>query len=216
MAAVLENALEDALIKAAIRPALATWWRPRLRRIAQWVAGWEMARGPASLSAAERAGEWVLAIAGGFTLAGRADRIERRADGGIVLIDFKTGTVPSERDVAQGAAPQLPLEAAMAAAGAFGQEFKAPAAALLYLHLTGGVTPGAERALFASDPAALAGVVADTEARLMATLEAFTDERTPYRANPPRPDRAAWRSDYAALARQDEWQVITAESHDDE
>ena len=212
----LEEELESALIQGAIRPALIAWWRPRLRRIAHWVAGWEMARGPAPRRAAERAGEWVLPVAGGFTLAGRADRIERRADDGVVLIDFKTGAVPGEADVARGWAPQLPLEAAMAEAGAFGREFQGPVAALLYLHLTGGVTPGVEHALFATDPAALGEVIAATKARLIATLDAFSDETTPYRANPPRPDRAAWRSDYAALARQSEWQVASPEGSDDD
>ncbi len=214
MARVLENEVEEALIKAAIRPALAAWWRPRLRRIAHWVPAWEMAQDPAPHRAAERAGEWVLPIAGGFTLAGRADRIERRADGGIVLIDFKTGAVPSGHDVAQGSAPQLPLEAAMAEAGAFGEAFAGKATALLYLHLTGGVTPGAEHALFAAEPETLRAVIAATTARLVACITAFADPATPYRATPS-PDRAAWRSDYAALARQSEWQVAAPESDDD-
>ncbi len=216
MAGALENEVEEALIKAAIRPALATWWRPRLRRIAHWVAEWEMARGPAPHQAAERAGEWVLPAAGGFTLAGRADRIERDAAGGIILIDFKTGRVPSEREVALGGAPQLPLEAAMAEAGAFGQEFQGPVTSLLYLHLTGGVTPGAERALFAADAATLARVVAATRVLLLDCIKAFADEATPYRANPPPPGRASWRSDYAALARQSEWQVVSPEGSDDD
>lgn len=216
MAGALENEVEEALLKAAIRPALATWWRPRLRRIAHWVAGWEMARGPAPHQAAERAGEWVLPAAGGFTLAGRADRIERDAAGGIILIDFKTGRVPSEREVALGGAPQLPLEAAMAEAGAFGQEFHGPVTSLLYLHLTGGVTPGAERALFAADAATLARVVAATRVLLLDCIKAFADEATPYRANPPPPGRASWRSDYAALARQSEWQVVSPEGSDDD
>ncbi len=216
MAATLDNELETALLQAAIRPALAAWWRPRLRRIAHWVAGWEAARGQAQHRAAERAGEWLLPVAGGFTLAGRADRIERHEDGGIVLIDFKTGTVPRESEVAEGTAPQLPLEAAMAEAGAFGDEFRAPAVSLLYLHLTGGVTPGAEHALFAGDHATLGQIIAATKTRLLSVLETFADDATPYRATPSPPGRASWRSDYAALARQSEWQVASVEANDDD
>ena len=42
------------------------------------------------------------------------------ADGRLAILDYKTGTPPTQRDVDAGLAPQLPLEAAMAAAGAFG------------------------------------------------------------------------------------------------
>ena len=62
-----------------------------------------------------------LARPGGlFTLIGRADRIEQRRDGGLAILDYKTGTPPTQKDVDAGLAPQLLLEAAMAEAGAFG------------------------------------------------------------------------------------------------
>ena len=54
---------------------------------------------------------------GVFRLTGRADRIERRRDGGLAILDYKTGTPPSQKEVDAGLAPQLLLEAAMAAAG---------------------------------------------------------------------------------------------------
>ena len=54
-----------------------------------------------------------------FVLRGRADRIERRHDGTISILDYKTGRVPKQGEVEDGRAPQLPLEAAMAEAGAF-------------------------------------------------------------------------------------------------
>ena len=56
-----------------------------------------------------------------FRLIGRADRIERRREGGLAILDYKTGTPPSQKEVDAGLAPQLLLEAAMAAAGAFGE-----------------------------------------------------------------------------------------------
>ena len=52
---------------------------------------------------------------GPFTLVGRADRIERRADGRLAILDYKTGAPPSQREVDAGLAPQLLLEACMAA-----------------------------------------------------------------------------------------------------
>ena len=72
-------------------------------------------------SSTEASGALELARPGGlFRLTGRADRIERRRDGGLAILDYKTGTPPSQKEVDAGLAPQLLLEAAMAAAGAFG------------------------------------------------------------------------------------------------
>ena len=52
---------------------------------------------------------------------------------------------PSHKEVEAGFAPQLPLEAAMAEAGAFGPELAGETAELVYWHLTGGFDPGEER-----------------------------------------------------------------------
>ncbi|MGC8468986.1 MAG: double-strand break repair protein AddB [Acetobacteraceae bacterium] len=192
------------------RPALAAWWAPRLARIAAWIAAEELRRraggGPVAL-VPERRGEWrIPAPAGPFTLTGRADRIERRADGRLALLDYKTGAPPREAEVAAGRAPQLPLEAAMAAAGAFGPDLAGETAELTYWHLSGADPPGAATALFARELARLAAVVAEAAARFAALLARFDDPATPYLA---RPDPAFTDrfSPYARLARAAEWQA---------
>ncbi len=53
-----------------------------------------------------------------FVLVGKADRIDRYVEGGLVIYDYKTGTPPSAREV-QNFDRQLVLEAVMAEAGAF-------------------------------------------------------------------------------------------------
>jgi ATP-dependent helicase/nuclease subunit B len=55
---------------------------------------------------------------GPFTLTAKADRIELDAQGAAV-IDFKTGSTPSAKQVAQGFAPQLTLTGAILANGGF-------------------------------------------------------------------------------------------------
>jgi ATP-dependent helicase/nuclease subunit B len=45
--------------------------------------------------------------------------VELSDTGGLTLIDYKTGAAPAARDVRNGIAPQLPLSAAIAAAGGF-------------------------------------------------------------------------------------------------
>ena len=52
-------------------------------------------RGRPSLIRSELQGKWqVPGTAQPFELRGRADRIERLADGTLAILDYKTGTVP--------------------------------------------------------------------------------------------------------------------------
>jgi ATP-dependent helicase/nuclease subunit B len=203
----LRVAMERALGAARLRPALANWWRPRLLRIADWIAEVESERRPALALTAVRSevkGAWPLpGPAGPFLLSGRADRIERRADGRLGIIDYKTGTVPAEKRVREGHAPQLPLEAAMAAAGAFGPDFTGTTAEMSYWRLRGGAEPGAVITPV-TDPDALAALIAASEASLLALIAAFDDPAKPYLARP-HPGRAARDSGYGRLARMAEW-----------
>ena len=153
-AALLQQEMAAALDTAGLRPALAAWWRPRLARIADWVAEQERLRrlaGPKPVVRWEVSGEWTLPGVGRpFQLRGRADRIERNPDGTLSILDYKTGVVPNSAQVQDGLSPQLPLEAAMAAAGVFGADLQGDTAELTYWHLTGGPTPGNEAKLFSS------------------------------------------------------------------
>ena len=64
----------------------------------------------------EKSGE--LELPNGVKLPGKADRIEIRNGQGAIL-DFKTGTQPTNEQVNAGLSPQMTLEAAMLARGAF-------------------------------------------------------------------------------------------------
>ncbi|HYI42457.1 MAG TPA: PD-(D/E)XK nuclease family protein, partial [Sphingomicrobium sp.] len=55
----------------------------------------------------------------GITVEGRADRIDRLADGGVAIIDYKTGAPPSQKAVDAGFALQLGLLGLIARAGGF-------------------------------------------------------------------------------------------------
>ena len=142
-----------------------------------------------------------------FTLKGRADRMERRVDGGIAILDYKTGSPPSARDVQAGLAPQLLLEAAMAADGAFGAALVGPASELTYWHLTGGFVPGEVTSLFKQDAAAIGTVVATARERLAGLVAAFDDPDHPYLSQP-HPGQAPRFSDYTQLARVAEWAAL--------
>lgn len=128
------------------RPDIRAFWWPRFVRMADFAAGWEAGRRrPGTRIVAERGGKLDLQLADGstFTLTCRADRLELLAGGGLAVIDFKTGTPSSGKEVRLGFAPQLTLEAAMAKRGAF-DDVRAGerVAELVYVRLSGGVPAG--------------------------------------------------------------------------
>lgn len=201
--------MEAALGDASMRPALAAWWRPRLARIAAWVADAEVERrsrmGRLHLIRSEHNGAWTFeAPAGPFTITGRADRIERLFDGGIAILDYKTGAPPGQRDVEEGRAPQLPLEAAMAEHEAFGPDLAGRVVSLTWWHISGGYLAGEARDLFRNDAEKVATQAAVAAARVQALVAAFDRPDRAYLSQP-HPGVAPRFSDYAQLSRVAEW-----------
>src|SRR5262249_52385328 len=109
---------------------------------------------------------------------------------------------PSDKQVKELLAPQLPLEAAILEAGGFADVPATKAAALVYLRFAGGAEPGALREVNA-DAHALAAEAAE---KLAQRIAFFDDESTPYHARV-RPFRADLPGDYDHLARVREWSL---------
>ena len=127
------------------RPGAWAFWWPRFVRIARWLVSHERVRRSSIIeSLSECEGSWTLPARGGpFTITGRADRIDRLAGGGLLLVDYKTGRVPQPKQVQAGYAPQLPLEGAILRGGGFKGVSGSPAA-LEFWRLSGG-EPAGER-----------------------------------------------------------------------
>ncbi len=122
---------------AALAPEIEAAWRPRFDGVAAAFIKWEMERRDTlSQSHCEVSGRMEVANTG-FTLRGRADRIDLLKSGRLAVIDYKTGSGPSGPQ-ARTLSPQLALEGAMASAGAFGGVEGAPLAALNYVRLKEG------------------------------------------------------------------------------
>ncbi len=195
----------EAFGAALERPGVRAFWWPRFVRIADWFVAQERLRRPLlAESRTEASGLMTLEAPGGaFFLKARADRIDRLASGGLAIIDYKTGRVPSPAEVAAGFAPQLPLEAAMAMAGAFPGLEAAAVETLAFWRLSGGDPPGEEKPIEGA-PRELAEAA---RAGLLRLIAAFDDAATPYAARP-RPDAAPAYSDYEHLARVKEWSAV--------
>ena len=185
--------------------ARAFWW-PRFLRIAHWFARWDAER-RASIAAieAEIRGEVDIALADGtFKLRGIADRIERLSDGRYAILDYKTGSARSEKQVRTGLAPQLTLEAAMLRHGGFKSiPPGASVAEIAYVLLKGGEPPGKY------EPISFREGSPDSHAdralqKLAALASRFDSDTEPYRSLV----HPMWKTqygDYDHLARVKEW-----------
>jgi ATP-dependent helicase/nuclease subunit B len=185
--------------------ARAFWW-PRFMRIARWFVAWEtQRRANATTLFAEVAGSLEIPFGKrAFKLTTRADRIELLADGSYAILDYKTGSTPTEKQVRTGLSPQLTLEGAMLRAGAFKDVPPGSLGQFAYVSVRGRDPAGDECAIEFKD-----GETADFHAdkalaKLKGIIASFEDESTPYRSlvSPMWKNRYG---DYDHLARVKEW-----------
>jgi ATP-dependent helicase/nuclease subunit B len=186
-------------------PTVRAFWWPRFERIAKWFVKFETDRREMSkVLGTEVHGKLEIDTGDGiFTLTTIADRVDRAANDQLEVIDYKTGTVPSQKAVALGLSPQLTLEALIAFTGGFDGIDAADVGELQYWKLSGG-RPAAEVTDVKGDVKQLV-----TEARqgIEALIKAFNDKATPYLVTP----RPAWAPRYnnaQHLSRVDEWSTV--------
>ena len=172
-------------------------------RIAEWfIENEKQKRGENRIPlSTETSGEMVFAAPGGdFILNARADRIDWSPDGGLTIIDYKTGSVPSKKQMQSGLTPQLTLEAAMAAAGKFAEVEAGTVSQLVYMKLSGGREAGKE-----SGVAEGVEALADEALKgLKKRVADFDKASTPYLSRPI-PMFSHRFGDYDHLARVREW-----------
>jgi ATP-dependent helicase/nuclease subunit B len=188
-------------------------WSLRWQEVARWFLDWEAGRA-ADIAGrhAEISGSFDFEVPGGsFTLRGRADRIDLRNDGGVEIYDYKSGQTPTPAQVATFA-PQLPLEAAMVAAGAFGETFRGkPIAELAFIGLADieydrWLKPAAGKDTTPSE------LGASALAKLKALVAAYDRPEQPYLSMARPMFERRWSGDYDHLARIREWRHALGDS----
>ncbi|HHK75277.1 MAG TPA: double-strand break repair protein AddB, partial [Rhizobiales bacterium] len=146
-----------------------------------------------------------------FILTARADRIDIHKDGTASIIDYKTGAPPTGKMLEAGLAPQLPLEAALLAAGGFAGLPEAQARDLIYMKLSGGAPAGELRHVSRKTSAMELAQRAMTE--LAGAIALYDLPQTPYvvRRMAQFENRLG---DYDHLARTREWRLLMTEAQE--
>jgi len=194
-------------------PAIRALWWPRFQKIAAGFVAYEAKR---AQSVAERfleiGGGVALALPGfEFRLRGRADRIDLLHGGGLSVIDYKTGQVPSQKQIEALLSPQLPLEAAMIKRHGFkGVPAETPVAELLYLQLKGAADPVIE-ALRNPGDTVLEDLIEDAWVRLEQLIAHYAKEDTGYLSRARVMRERQMDGDYDHLARTQEWALGSEE-----
>jgi len=200
---------------ANIPPDIALRWWPRFELIAASFANWhrEHLSDVQSIHVELKGGS--DSGLDGFTLRGRADRIDVLHDGRLVIFDYKTGTQPVSKSVINFESPQLPLEAALALRGGFGSQFQRESAQLGYVRLRptdplvidliggdGSKSPSASK------------LGEEAWDRLATLVAAYRDPTKDYRSKARQSPERSREDDYDHLARVREWSI--SDDGDDE
>jgi len=211
--ALPDNALAEleAIGKSVFRPqwhepGVRYFWWPRFLAVAGWFVSQERQRRKMLMTShAEVEGRVTIAgPAGPVTFTARADRVDQDSDGGLHIIDYKTGSVPTAAQVSAGRRTQLLVESLIAAKGGFDDLKAGPVRAMEYWQLSG------RRGRIASQSSVMpdAWTADETRDRLIHLVELFDRPETAYPSEPDRKYAPAY-SPFRHLARIAEWQSET-------
>lgn len=204
----LTDIYDNHLAGSGIDPRHWAFLTPRVHDALRWFAGW---RREVLLDAKpvliEGKGEWRFALDGrDFTLSARADRIDQRDDGGVVIYDYKTGRTPPT-DAAQAAfSPQLALTALIAENGGFEALGKAAIHGFQFVKILNrkdSDNKDSDAKKSGDFGAAAREKIDDAREGLLKLLSPYNDQQTPYLSQP-RPQLVDDYGDYDHLARRRE------------
>ncbi len=184
-------------------------WLKRFSAIAHTVIEFEKSRDPDVVKRnAEIRGSMTLPVADDdFTIYGDADRIDLLNSGGAELIDFKTGSIPTNKDMQNFMSPQLPMEAMILRQAGFADLPQADSDALTYIKLSHGPNPF-EVTKFATGKQSLDALIDDywrhfsgyAQIMLMQDHIAMAAQLMPK-------ENQQFAGDYDHFARQKEWMI---------
>lgn len=189
----LEQACTEERVESNYRYA----WLPRFHVIFEWFIKHLTAHPPAQ-TFCEVWGEWIMPD--GYTIFAKADRIDVDSHGGLHVIDYKTGGVPTRKNVMLGFAPQLLVEGVIAKHNGFEGVPAGRVRSLQYWSLTGGQTNG-QITCFDTD---IADILETAEEGMKVLFQHYGCPEASYPACPHEVHAPPY-NDYEVLARRSEW-----------
>jgi ATP-dependent helicase/nuclease subunit B len=118
----LTDIANDCFNRTGLPDDVAALWWPRFTALVPQLVEFEMARQQAAITRhSEIASNKIPVGATGVTLSAKADRVDVIAGKQAAVMDYKTGGTPTIADARALNAPQLALEVALLAKGAFNQ-----------------------------------------------------------------------------------------------
>ena len=210
----LETLLLEELGHHGFEDAAMAREAPLARNCARWLSTWEAERRARGIEirVEEKVEMLVPAPAGPFRLTAKADRIELTATGAAVL-DFKTGQIPSPKQVKSGFSPQLTLTGAILAHQGLSDTGPVRPEELTYVRVVGRKVPG-QAAVRASGDEAVALSEAAL-AGLKTRIARFDHPDTPYLSWVAPQYMGTFGGNYDHLARVWEWHVVGGEDGGD-
>lgn len=208
-----ENLL--ALLQSQLRASGApdTDWLGRAaiwEDVVAWYLEWRTGRDISGGLYRERDGKLEYIIAEeAFTLSAQADRIEKSATGALTIVDFKTGTAPSDRMIRAGLDQQMPLQALIAQKGGFTGVAPSPVEGLEYVEFKGKPKArpiGSGR----TEEMDVPSMVARAEDGMQKLIAAYKQPGAVY-ASAPRVQFVKYDFGYNLLARRAEWTSDTSD-----
>ncbi|UYN98845.1 MAG: double-strand break repair protein AddB [Devosia sp.] len=187
-------------------------WLKRFSTTASQFLDYERTRAPfIAQRHAEKRGEWLLPLGGGFTITGRADRVDELQDGTLEIIDFKTGSPPDPGAMKGFEAPQLLVEALMAEVGAIADVAAARSSALTYIKIGLGPDAFVPKPFKTPDDMSVMDAAEEVGNRMQGHIEhfLFRDTLMYPRLMPLKSQRFA--GPYDHLSRLAEWTAIDGE-----
>jgi ATP-dependent helicase/nuclease subunit B len=136
--AAMERILAELFDMEQLPPHIDAVWRPRFREVARAFLKWEAERRPDIRKTLTEVRGGMELEPVNIRLTGIADRIDIKGPGSADIIDYKTGYNPSPPQARALLDPQLALEAAALAAGAFRDAGSLRPQDLLYVRLRPG------------------------------------------------------------------------------
>jgi ATP-dependent helicase/nuclease subunit B len=209
----LETIARQVFAENNVPADVAVAWLPRFMAVAGLFAEWEADRREEVVASHCEIDGSMTVENTGFTLRGRADRIDVMSDGSLAIIDYKTGTRPSVKE-ARSLSPQLSLEGKMAESGAFRLPPDRQVGSLSYVRLRKDVELPVDE-ICGKAPHTPAEVIGRAWSNLLEMIGKFQDPGWGYLSRRAPSREGEMSGDYDHLARVREWSSGDPEGGDD-